>query len=460
MKQNHMFKKAMALMMALLLLALCGCQGAPDTGSSRRENSSGTGEVVDKETGESKEIPWLTMVIDSPVIPSLFVSQFLETIPGYGTEFQVEYELISPLNMVTEGDSGKPQEDPAVRLRRMRTEMMAGKGPDIFLCDCASSALWQTDDGEPYCEPTFNYPEQAMRNNIFLPLDEYIEKAEHMEWDKLNPKVMAAGSYNGKQYILPLKYHLNVSCFDPAAVDPELAGEYTALPTMEYTLNPQAAYTDLLSYFGQPADYDKDLPSFTEEELLDLALSGLETARKRRDGYFDELLNTPNNGFGGGPVGQYIFWRANPNGLPAYTMTPAATQDGGVTAAVSCYAAVNVNTKHPDEAFKVLDCLLSKDTQQRSYITNSVSGVPVYDGLCSPDTPLGMDSKWWLSEANYESFCGIKDQISAVRFYTLLDREAAFTLGRAYLAEDATEESVKAAAHKAYTTMQMMLAES
>ncbi len=35
MKQNHMFKKAMALMMALLLLALCGCQGAPNTGSSR-----------------------------------------------------------------------------------------------------------------------------------------------------------------------------------------------------------------------------------------------------------------------------------------------------------------------------------------------------------------------------------------------------------------------------------------
>ena len=147
-------KKALAFLMALIILAAAGCKSAP--------SSSGTGEIVDTENGGTKEVPWLTMVVDSPEIPGLFVKQFLEGVPWYGTEFQVEFECINPLSMVTEGSNGKPQEDPETRLRRMRTEMMAGKGPDVFLCDCLSAALWEAEDGGPYCEPTFNYPEQEI----------------------------------------------------------------------------------------------------------------------------------------------------------------------------------------------------------------------------------------------------------------------------------------------------------
>lgn len=458
MKTNRALKKAIALMLSALLLTLCGCK-SNESGSSTAQPSDGTGAVIDTETGDTKEIPWLTMVVDSPVIPSLFVSQFLASVPGYGTEFQVEYELINPLNMTVEDDDGKPAEDPEVRLRRMRTEMMAGKGPDIFLCDCVSAAVWETEDGQPFCEPTFNYPEQAMRNNLFLPLDGYIAGAEHMEWDKMNPAVMAAGSYGGKQLILPIKYQFNVTCFDPETVSGELAQEYSALPTMEYTLNPDADYTDMLSYFGQPADYNNDIPSFTEDELLDLALSGFGTAQKTRDGYFAGLLEAGNNAFLSGPVNQFLFNNASPNELPAYTMLPSYNRDGGVTASISCFAAVNINTAYPDEAFKVLDRMLSEDVQQNFYLTNSVSGVSVYDELGTVDKRNG-PSGWWMSDANYESFCAVREQINAVRFYSLLDRETMFTLGNACLAEDATEDSVKAAAHKAFTTMKMMLAES
>ncbi len=454
--------KCIALLLALLLcLPLAACQGAgEESGFAPPSKAVGdTGTVVDG-SGETNELPWLTMVVDSPVIPSVFVSEFLQGLPGYGTEFQVEYELINPLNMVVEGDDGKPAEDPEVRLRRMRTEMMAGKGPDIFLCDCASAALWEVEGGKPFSEPTFNYPEKAMRNNLFLPLDEYIAQAGYMEWDRLNQKVMEAGSYDGKQYILPIKYHLNLTCFDPETVSAELAGEYAAFPTMEYTLNPEAAYTDLLSYFGQPADYGQEELLFTEDELLKLALSGLDTVQKSREGHFDGLLNAQNHAFQAGAMGQYLFHKASPRELPAYTMLPSFTRDGGVTASVSCFAAVNVNTKHPNEAFRVLDYLLSEEVQQNSYITNSVSGMSVCDELGSADMPFGSSSKWWLNESNYDSFCSVREQISDVKFYTLLDREARFTLSKAYLAEDATEDSVKSAVHNAYTTLKMMLAES
>lgn len=103
-------KKIIALMLSVLMLTLCGCKSAP--GSSSTGSTSGTGEVTDTETGDVKEIPWLTMVVDSPMIPSTYISQFLESVPGYGTEFQVEFETINQLFMVTSGGDGKPAEGP------------------------------------------------------------------------------------------------------------------------------------------------------------------------------------------------------------------------------------------------------------------------------------------------------------------------------------------------------------
>lgn len=58
-----------------------------------------------------------------------------------------------------------------------------------------------------------------------------------------------------------------------------------------------------------------------------------------------------------------------------------------------------------------------------------------------------------LSGANHASLCKIREKISGVKLYSLLGREAMVPLGRAYLAEDAAEDS-------ASTTAKMMLAES
>lgn len=481
--RNQAVKRILALLLCLTQLCMlfsgCKSDGEESSGFTVPDAPSGTTAQVVAEDGETKELPLITMVIDSPAMPSLFVSSFLSLVPGYGTEFQVSFELINPLVMVTEGNDGKPKEDPKIYLNRMRTEMMAGKGPDIFLCDCASTVLWRNEEQleQPaFEEPTFHYPEKAMRNNLFLPLNQYMDKAEFMEWDEMNSAIMAAGSYEGEQYLLPIKYLVNMTCFDPAVF--ELPGEsmtvqemlasgkpvleYAALPVVEYQhlSGLDQTYTDFLAYFGAPASYEEDLPSFTEEELLDLALAGLGNARKGREGYYDALFSAPEGAFLSGPNGRFLYPGSGYDQLPSYVMIPSYNREGGVTASVTCYAGINANTEHPEEAFLVLDRLLSKEVQRDEYITNSISGISVYDELGSPSEPVGGSGKWWMNEANYASFCAIREQINAVKFYTLLDQEAMFTLSRACLAEDATEESVKTAVHSVYTTMKMMLAES
>lgn len=71
-------------------------------------------------------------------------------------------------------------------IKHLKTELMSGSGPDLFIVDAF--------DGNFYNEkPMFPIPEQMIERRVFLPLDEYIEKAQFAQWDRLTPKVMEAG---------------------------------------------------------------------------------------------------------------------------------------------------------------------------------------------------------------------------------------------------------------------------
>lgn len=53
-----------------------------------------------------------------------------------------------------------------------------------------------------------------MINGVFLPLNDYIENAQLMEFEKLEPGVMSAGQYDGEQYILPLSYTMPLTMYN------------------------------------------------------------------------------------------------------------------------------------------------------------------------------------------------------------------------------------------------------
>lgn len=76
-----------------------------------------------------------------------------------------------------------------VRLAALRTEIMAGGGPDVFLirCDVPNRIIndWNFLENEHpeestlYREPLFPDVTAAMNNSFFLPLDKYLEKAKY-----------------------------------------------------------------------------------------------------------------------------------------------------------------------------------------------------------------------------------------------------------------------------------------
>ena len=87
-------------------------------------------------------------------------------------------------------------------LQRLRTEIMAGSGPDVFIMNGASGSL---EFG--YDDALFNFPEKNMEMGLFLPLDEYMENnTQFTDWSNQTGTIMAAGRNDEGQVIVPMTY--------------------------------------------------------------------------------------------------------------------------------------------------------------------------------------------------------------------------------------------------------------
>lgn len=77
-------------------------------------------------------------------------------------------DLGGPENVVIDAVPSKGVERESA-LQRLRTEIMSGKGPDVFIVACPGGVFNNPS------EALFAVPEKAMQNGLFLTLDDYIE---------------------------------------------------------------------------------------------------------------------------------------------------------------------------------------------------------------------------------------------------------------------------------------------
>lgn len=369
-------------------------------------------------------------------------------------------------------------------LTRVRTEIMAGKGPDVFIAACDNGPNLVRE------EALFKYPDQAMARKIFLPLDSYMEQARFMEWDKLTPVVMEAGRNEEGQQILPLTYTMPLTVFsqeecpDGFPLDRtfyEMAESDTPWPATPAlrTLGESTQNMDidqLSDVFLQLADYSSEQLAFSEEELLRVMETAAELESRRQAG---EMEGPPSHYHASLGVSFNEFpteereWYAGIGERADLALAPFPTVEGGYGASITSFAAVNRNTRRPEDAFFVLDYLLSLDCQRSAFYLNMTTreSVPTHEELfckqtsvktCASrvDTGRGMEwDEWYLFEKNWNELGRIREHITSARFRCELDKRLAQLYSQCILfAEDRSrmEDEV----HKAYSEMQMMLAES
>lgn len=256
----------------------------------------------------------------------------------------------------------------------------------------------------------FPFPEKSAINGLFMPLDRYIESARFAMWDSFNETVMAVGRTERGQMLVPLSYTFPITCFPRLEASHSCSKELTWDDMLEDKggiLRASAALEagsdknmiraldipDFSAILGKTADYKaEELPLYFHTRAYPWFCGDGETE---------------------GRVRPYI-----PKGDPL-TVVPRYNKDGGVTATVLHYACINARSRRGEDAFFVLDYILSrdaafKDVEDESsviyglsarqdfyslftgsdglHIDGGISWESVYEGAISPENRASIDA--------------------------------------------------------------------
>ena len=112
----------------------------------------------------------------------------------------------------------------SVRLEQIRTDILAGKGPDVYLIP--NETLMN--------DPLFKDVQQAMHNGVFADISSYYDTDTTLGKEDLVTEVMDGGVVNGARYVLPLRYTYPVLYTDrqlmqAAGLDLEAASDFNTL---------------------------------------------------------------------------------------------------------------------------------------------------------------------------------------------------------------------------------------
>ena len=105
-------------------------------------------------------------------------------------------------------------EEREIYLQKLRTQIMAGKGPDVYLLPTASVLKTDTEGRgsqqrisiEYEVEPLFPDVVQAMYNGVFADISTYYDADTELKTEQLNGDIMAAGKIDDCRYVLPIRY--------------------------------------------------------------------------------------------------------------------------------------------------------------------------------------------------------------------------------------------------------------
>ena len=333
----------------------------------------------------------------------------------------------------------------SVTLQRLRSEIMAGRGPDLFICNT-------TDGGELYTMTVshlFPYAERARESGMFLPLDEYLPDLILTRTDEMIPQVLEGGKNQaGEQVILPMTFSVPGVIYAGETEEelPEVAYAGTSWddvlkgddPLLREQVNWFLNYYNDGSYSQQilgahdsglfclmprTADFDSETLYFTEEEMTAFLKDAFAAYRQA------VAQETASTGFS-------VFLTPSSFNAPVLagfhildahdfdrSFAPLRNLEGGSTAVISNYCAVNANTKRADKALAIIDALLYKDYQKTGLYYQPINEMSVYRDLSSPDDEYDYIECMQLFHEEYPAWQRICEDINIVRFPSPLDAE-------------------------------------
>jgi hypothetical protein len=426
------------MLCSLLLVSLFGGCGHTDSGSSA-------------EGGSTEDVVSAT---PSDELLTICVEEFYtDAVQSLIDAWEWQNDGVTAEMIVIPSDSAEAE----VMLTQLRTEIMAGGGPDVYLLQCPNPG-WE--EGH---EVLFNDPEKMMYSDLFLPLDDYMARAQYLHTEDLNGTILDAGKTEEGQLILPLEYSYFASAYDTA----ELTGlkETPASWADLMECSDPAVMQELASHmqfwfydsFGSLVDYENQMPLLTADDLY----AQVREAISYNDAGW-AVTNTGSAALDSGSAKDLIS-SLKLDKENAHTIFAFPNSEGGVTANITMYAAINRNTSQAENAFSLLDLLFSDEVMNGKGFVGD-------DGFCRGnlvkaafdiDIPIN-DTLFakeisGLSEEDIAAFQTIDGQINAVRFHSDLDSELWDLYSECAQTGDEAEQ--KQIASQTYNTLWMKLSE-
>ena len=374
--KTKIWKTFFTPLMILLLICslLVGCGASPDVENSPKDTS------VPDTTSDDGKIH-LRLLAEEDDQRLIYLNAVVRQFEKSHENVDIKVELLT-------SDWTKR----SAQVERLRIQIMAGKGPDIFVLRgrMANSTL----------ESLFVDVEQSMYNGIFADITSYYDADEELDKEAFVTEVMNAGVVDGVRYLLPLQYNMPVIYMDEQAVtDAGVKVEnltrnvdclFTTLLEKDDTVlgncNIVLAQTNYaLDMFPGLLNYSTGEVEVTVDELSDYLRKYQALARLGGSDCDEELLYTPST------VSQYVrngrFW--HDAGYPLHIMDmsfamdymsisksqewklqmyPLRTTDGKVVANVTYWAGINANCENVDVGYDFLRNLLSEKYQFESIV--------------------------------------------------------------------------------------------
>lgn len=350
-----------------------------------------------------------------------------------------------------------------IKLSELRTEIMSGEGPDIFILSGINPMASEKQN------VLFPNPEKIMYTDTFLPLDEYIQDAKYMNLNNWNSTIMKAGQTEEGQVILPLYYEYGLYAYpgEMGEMIRDFPDNWNDLMNTENEMLQCDLWGTMAIQFryavGKIADYEQEKLLLSEDmltEQLEKAFVFSEAGSKLTE----EIQSAENmNKVLAGPNLQNTVPLLKGEKDKTHALWPVKNIDSGITANVTLYAAVNRNTEQPEEAFSFLDTLLSDEimTGQGMKENDIVYGAgflaekdqfPVHENA--------LEKK--LEDINAQDANQIREmnkQIETVRFYSDIEKTLADSYMEAAHFKPEDHMTMKDFAKKRYDLMKMQLQE-
>lgn len=386
------------LILAVIMFTLTGC----------KENE--TSEKSQKE---------LVIVTDSQAEGAVrdFAKYYMEKHPGFSVRIENPFK-------------GSIEEKSA-NLQKWNTDITVGKGPDLYLLSTLLEHIVCENAEEELLIKNVN---KAMQNGVFASLDSYMEQDSFWKQSAYKKEILEAGTYRGKQYVLPLTCQYCV-----------IVGETDELIEIDSLQDlPVSAASNLFfeaTRWAQPAvDYEENQVLFEQAKWAHLMKQCFENRFAQMGQENERRYIVPNRDL------ETREWEA---------CMPLMNFEGRKVAAVERYGAIGMSSKYKEEAYEFLMLFLNGAvTKEKGEGFDWENEIP-YFGV-----PVMENNKYYQE---YPQILASYQELDGAYFPTLIDKTVSEEVEDLYYSRPDTVENIALKcddlAKKIYEKYEMMIKE-